>query len=374
MINKKLTNNKIEEIDRNFRQILPPNSNGTKKRDMIFSSGFNNPRGQRIETLQNESMKNVIQSIANTLIRNSEPQAGYGNHNLKYTIIFRDVGDISNYSQDWHINANADNKGVFFHQILYYLDDLPTNIPIRRSGSTVLNKILTARNKLSLKKRELNGNTIKPANIGGYLVTSNGNHLKTIRPEKGRVVSFQPNKTWHKVVPISINRPNKRPIGRRMIIIALKRPFKIGENKAVENSQVYPTNLGQRYLNQLIAGTRKIINKNKQNNYQPPKKRLAVTSNANNAKRQPPKKAITNINALISAINKLNIKNKANIIALTSAINKLNITNINAMNVNNKLNITKSNAMNVNNNANNNAKNNAMNVNNNAMNVNKAKR
>lgn len=240
-----------ENIKRAIEQIFMAVRAENASRNTIFSKGTapSGLKGISLDTMTNTEKRDAVDWIVRTLAGNLVNVNKYSG----YSVVFREVPDISKYNQNWHINANANvHGGVFEHQILYYLDDLPANLPIRMTNqNSILNRILRAQQN---NKRLRNANNPgKIARIGGQLVTSNGRNLKVVRPEAGRVISFAPNKTWHKVVPIGNRGQGASPIPRRMIIIALRRPFVQGMNQAGPSVQVRPGNLGQQYLNKLVA-------------------------------------------------------------------------------------------------------------------------
>lgn len=244
--NRTLPQNKQQVIEQIFGAIRAGNAG----QNTTFSKGTAPIplKGVNVNNITNFEKKYAIDWVVRILAGNNINVDKYSG----YSILFREVPDISQYTQNWHINANANVQGgVFEHQIIYYLDDLPPNLPIRMTNqNSMLNRILRAQRNT---KRTRNANNRgKIARIGGQLVASNGKSLKVVRPEAGRVISFAPDRTWHKVVPIGNRGANARPIPRRMIIIALRRPFVQG-NQVAPAVQIRPANFAQEYLNSLVA-------------------------------------------------------------------------------------------------------------------------
>jgi hypothetical protein len=250
-----------ENIRQDIEQIFMGVRAGNAGQNTTFSKGIapNSLKGVSLNTMTNAEKKYAVDWVVRTLAGNNINVDRYPG----YSILFREVPDISQYTQNWHKNANASvQSGVFEHQIIYYLDDLPPNLPIRMTNqNSMLNRILKA--EQNTKRTRNANNRGKIARIGGQLVTSNGKNLKVVRPEAGRAISFAPNKTWHKVVPIGNRGPNARPIPRRMIIIALRRPFVQGTNQAGPSVQIRPGNFGQQYLNRLVAQQPRSRNNNR---------------------------------------------------------------------------------------------------------------
>ena len=262
--NRRLPKNIQRDIEQIFRGVRAGNAG----QNTTFSKGEapNSLKGTNLNTMTNAEKKKAVDWVVKTLAGNNINVDRYPG----YSILFREVPDISRYTQNWHKNANASvQSGVFEHQIIYYLDDLPPNLKIRMTNqNSVLNRIL--REEQNTKRTRNANNRGKIARIGGQLVTSNGKNLKVVRPEAGRAISFAPNKTWHKVVPIGNRGANAKPIPRRMIIIALRRPFVQGMNQAGPSVQIRPGNFGQQYLNRLVAQQVRSAPEGVRNNNQTP--------------------------------------------------------------------------------------------------------
>ena len=236
-----------------------------------------------VNNIKDTKMRNDIEHFAGIISREMFPQR---NQQLftDYELVVRDVADsrdLSGFTQDWHIDVGQNPEaGKLIGQVIYYLDDFPDNLPIAARANSNLGRAIKQYDESVLRKRRRNGNNGGGREAaGGDLVVSDGESMRVMKPKAGRAISFNPDITYHKVVPLGGN----RPLRRRMFIFIFKRDFDPRTNKVVAGAQQPPDALIKQYLEKQIASSTRPsnVNSNNNNSNRPRKKIQAVSSGTN---------------------------------------------------------------------------------------------